>query len=963
MPRIIFRCPYLKGGTEEAAAHLENYVGYVATREGVERIDPGRAHLPATQKQRAMVQKLLREFPLSKGMFEYADYQAAPTRGNASEFITRAIEDNLDSLAKRENYLDYIAKRPRAQRMGPHGLFTGAEDALVLSQVAKEVANHQGNVWLPIISLRREDAARLGYDSAESWRALLSSYAMELAKNMKIPWDQFRWYAAYHDEGYHPHVHMVCYSADPAKGYLTKDGIAKIKADLAGQIFRQELTELYTRQTQRRTELTAEAQTVMERLIRQMQDGVLESGRIEQLTAHLAQRLKFTTGKKQYGYLKAPLKSMVDEIVDELAKDSRVAEAYRLWYGLRDEVLRTYRSDLPEHLPLSQQKEFKKIKNLVIQEALRLETVTQAPEEAGPEELPLPEAPPEDAPCWEEPPLPDAPPPEAPPPEELEEAEPSVSWSDRYKRARQYLYGGEDQPPDFERAHALFLEEACSGNALAMHDLGRMFLDGLAPGREIDTEQAQAWYAKALSAFLSVEEAQPGRYTEYRIGKLYAAGRGTEQDPTAAADWFAMAAEKGHKYAEYSLAGLYSRGQGVEQDHQEAHRLYAASAEQGFPYAAFELGKQFRDGVGCEADAGAAALWFTQAYDGFRTLEKQSHDDKLQYRIGWMHLHGVGTEQDEPQARTWFEKAARLGNPHAQYQLAKLILTDPAATADQVAEALSWLTKAAEAGQDCAQYALGKLCRDGRGEANDGPMEKDIAQAVAWFTKAADQGNPFAQYALGRLFLKGEEVPKDAGAAIRWLESAAAQGNAFAEYTLGMVYLKGEDAPKDVARVLPLLTHAAEQGNQYAQYRLGRLLLSGEDVPKDVEAAVRWLTASADQGNQFAQYTLGKLYLLGKDVPRDKEAATRWFTMAAEQGNEYAQYFLDHLDDPFGPSLLQTATRLLHHLGNIFRDQSPPPSGSGGIHIAVDKKLLRKIREKKMAQGHKADDHEPTMTL
>lgn len=225
MPRIIFRCPYLKGGTEEAAAHLENYVGYVATREGVERIDPGRAHLPATQKQRAMVQKLLREFPLSKGMFEYADYQAAPTRGNASEFITRAIEDNLDSLAKRENYLDYIAKRPRAQRMGPHGLFTGAEDALVLSQVAKEVANHQGNVWLPIISLRREDAARLGYDSAHAWRNLIRAHRNDIASAMKIPPKDFRWYAAFHDEGEHPHVHMMAWSAKPGLAHLSCEGI------------------------------------------------------------------------------------------------------------------------------------------------------------------------------------------------------------------------------------------------------------------------------------------------------------------------------------------------------------------------------------------------------------------------------------------------------------------------------------------------------------------------------------------------------------------------------------------------------------------------------------------------------------------------------------------------------------------------------------------------------------------
>ena len=911
MPRIIFRCPYLKGGTAETAAHLENYVGYVATREGVDRIDPGRARLPATKNQRDMVEKLLKEFPLSRGLFEYQDYRAAPTRSSASEFITRAIEDNLDSLAKKENYLDYIARRPRAQRMGPHGLFTGAQDSLVLSRVAKEVAEHRGNVWLPIISLRREDAARLGYDSAGSWQALLSSYAPEMARAMKIPWDQFRWYAAYHDEGHHPHVHMVCYSVDPSKGYLTRDGITKIKSDLVGQIFRQELTELYARQTQRRDSLAAEAQAALERLIRQMQSGTLENGHIERLTAHLAQRLKFTTGKKQYGYLKAPLKSVVDEIVDELAKDSRVAEAYRLWYELRDEVLRTYRDDLPEHLPLSQQKVFKKIKNLVIQEALRLEAMTLAPEDP-----PLPEAP-SVPPPDEDATLEDS--------EEPEDAEPNAAWSERYKQARQYLYGAGDQPPDFDRAYALFLEEARFGNALAMHDLGRMFMDGLAPGqsgdREIDADQAQAWYAKALAAFLSVEKVKPGRYTEYRIGKLYAAGLGAGQDHAAAADWFSMAAEKGHKYAQYSLAGLYSRGQGVEQDHQEAHRLYTSSAGQGFPYAAFALGKQFRDGVGCAADPAGAERWFKSAYYGFLTLEEQSHDDKLQYRIGWMLLHGVGAGQDEEAAQTWFEKAARLGNPHAQYQLAKLILADSAASADQVAEALSWLTKAAE------------------------------------------QGNQFAQYALGKLYLTGGEVPKDTAAALRWLEAAAGQKNPFAEYALGMVYIKGEDAPKDRSKALGLLTRSAEQGNEHAQYRLGRFLLSGEDFPKDVEEAVRWLTASAEQGNQFAQYALGKLYLLGRDVSRDKETAVRWFTLAAEQGNEYARYFLDHMDDLYGPTLLQAATRLLRHLGNIFRDQAPPPSSSGGMHIAVDKKLLRKIREKKMAQGHKADDHEPTMTL
>lgn len=213
MPRLAFKCPHIKSGTN-SSAHLENYVGYIATRKGVEKVSGSQASKPATPKQVAMVKQLVREFPLSKGLFEYEDYLVAPTRGNASEFISRAIEDNLNQVAKKENYLQYIAQRPHAERLGSHGLFTGEDDELVLSRIASEVASHPGTVWLPILSLRREDAQRLGYDNAKRWRELLSASAPKLAEAMKIPLSQFRWYAAFHNEGHHPHVHMVVYSAD-----------------------------------------------------------------------------------------------------------------------------------------------------------------------------------------------------------------------------------------------------------------------------------------------------------------------------------------------------------------------------------------------------------------------------------------------------------------------------------------------------------------------------------------------------------------------------------------------------------------------------------------------------------------------------------------------------------------------------------------------------------------------------
>ena len=128
MPRIIFKCPYIKPGTGGAAVHLGNYVRYAATRDGVEKLTPDQANLPATKKQQAMVERIVRDFPMSRGMFEYEDYKVTPTRAAASEFITRAIEDNYDQIAKRENYVSYIAQRPRAERVGSHGLFTSSDD-------------------------------------------------------------------------------------------------------------------------------------------------------------------------------------------------------------------------------------------------------------------------------------------------------------------------------------------------------------------------------------------------------------------------------------------------------------------------------------------------------------------------------------------------------------------------------------------------------------------------------------------------------------------------------------------------------------------------------------------------------------------------------------------------------------------------------------------------------------------
>lgn len=960
MARIILKVPYLKG-SEKTAAHLSNLVKYIATREGVEKMESAHRLWNSTKKQQELIAQILREFPDTRELFEYEDYCENPNRGNASEFISIALEQNLDQISGREKYLDYIANRPRVEKFDSHGLFTSGDAPLVLSQVAEEVAAHTGNVWTPIISLRREDAARLGYDNARAWKALLSAKAMELAENLKIHPDHLKWYGAFHNESHHPHVHMVCYSIDPREGYLTKQGIRKMKSSLANEIFRQELIPLYGEKTQRRDELKEQAAEAMGELLHQMKGGVLVSGRMEQLLTYLAERLQTVSGKKQYGYLKADLKNVVDEIVDELGKDSRIAEAYRLWWEVRGRIEAVYTETPSDPPPLSRCEDFKPIRNRVIQEALNLGSGTMTFEEPASVETALPDAEPDDdTPSMEAEPenTPTEPEDESEPPPRMPSSDGEKSsgswWTEEYKLAKQYLHGDEDAgiPQNFVKAREFFIMEAGADNPLALYDLGRMTAAGL--GCEADADEAYRWYEKALTVFHRAEEEKPWKYTEYRIGKMVSAGLGTQQDYLQAADWLTLSANKKYKYAQYSLGGLYYHGKGVEQDHKTAFALYTKSADQSFPYASFELGKMLRDGIGCVKNQLDADRRFKEAFLGFVSLEEKGHDDKLQYRLGWMLLNGVGTEKDEAKAKEYFEKAATVGNPFACYQLAKLILSDETASPPEVEKALGYLKQAVEAENPYAAYFLGKLYEKGQ------YVPQNTAEAVRLYALSAEQDNDFAAYRLGKLYLGGGGILKDVEAAIRWLTFAADRKNQFAEYAIGILYLKGEDVPRNVPKALEYLKRSAAQGNRFAQYRLGKVYLTGETVPKDIPAALQFLTAAAEQGNQYAQYTLGKLYLMGKDVPKDKEAAVRWFTLSAAQGNLYAQFFLDHMDEFKDSSVLLAGTRLLHHMSRVFADNAPPLKPPGQ---RTDRKLLRKLREKKQAQGHARDDNEQTMSL
>lgn len=637
------------------SAKAGGYMKYIATREGVEMLT---GNGPVTNSQQELIQKLLHDFPDAAELFEYEDYRKTPTLGTASAFITMALDANLHEMNSESGYLSYIATRPRVERHGAHGLFSSAT-AVDLDAAMAELEAHEGNVWTIIYSLRREDAARLEYDNADAWRTLLMMHSQDLAKAMKISADHFRWYAAFHNEGHHPHIHMMVWSDDPKEGFLTKDGIAAMRSKLTNTIFRDEMTQIYERKDVAYKELVETAQDTMRELIRKMNHQLCDNPVIEEQMSQLVQALETTTGKKQYGYLKKPLKALVDGIVDELARQPEVAQCYETWNQIRDELNECYGSRTPrEHLPLSQQKEFRRIKNDIIREA-------------------------------------------------------------------------------------------------------------------------------------------------------------------------------------------------------ESIRL------------------------------------------GLPTFEDEAMDDEPEPEQRSSH--------EEQSSNCIYEQARR-------YRAAKEVLQNVYALDEEHAEAVRELEQLWAEGYTVAAHQLGKFYRD------DLATLRDHEKAEKWFRLSAESGNIFSEYALGKLLLSQKRTEE----AVRWLDKAA------------------------------------EHGSQFARYRMGKLYLTGGSVPRNVVKAVEHLTSAAKQGNQFAQYTLGKLYLLGRDVKQDREQAREWFTRSAAQGNQYAQFLLDRFDQFRDPSVMLAATKLLHHMGRIFRNNSVPPHNPAGIRI--DSKRRRRLMEKRMAMGHKADDHEEQLS-
>ena len=371
MAKLITKFKYLKPNDRKS---IGGYAKYIATREGVDKIDQLYKLSPSSVKQQQLIEKIIKDFPDSREMLEYEDYEKEQTVGNASEFITRALEDNSYEVIQTKTYADYIATRPRVQRFGTHGLFTDDGVQVKLNEVSENLNQYGGNVWTVIISIRREDAERLGFNTGERWRDMLRSQTSLISENFHIPMQNLKWFAAFHNESHHPHVHLIVYSAEEKQAYLSKQGVLNLRSSFAKDIFAQDLLCIYEKQTEYRDELKVNSREVIAEIISSVNSGVYDNPKLEEMLLTLADRLSKTSGKKVYGYLKADVKSIIDSIVDELAADERIFALYDLWCEQQESVIRTYTDEIPKHVPLSQNKEFKSIKNAVIQEAMNIVT-------------------------------------------------------------------------------------------------------------------------------------------------------------------------------------------------------------------------------------------------------------------------------------------------------------------------------------------------------------------------------------------------------------------------------------------------------------------------------------------------------------------------------------------------------------------------------------------------------------
>lgn len=909
MSQLIVTSRYLKNGNQKNKTKRRNYTKYIATRETVEIrsqkfVD---RNANATKNQEQLINNLINDFPESKRYLEYEDYEREPTIENAGELISTIVERNADVVGNRQNFVGYMAMRPGVEKRGSHGLFNEKNEPIILNQAANEIAEHKGNVWSHVVSLRREDAVRLGYDNSDAWRELVKRHISDIAKAQNIPLCNLKWYAAYHDTTHHPHIHLLVYSTNPKQGFLTKAGIDKIRSAFANDIFHDDLQSIYQEQTVSRDELKAVSKNEFESIVNRIASNDHTDPQLGELIRKLYIQLQNVKGKKVYGYLPKEIKETVNKIFSELAKDENIRQLYDKWCSLERLKCKTYTQKEKELPSLTDNKVFQPVRNMIIRTVLNMKPfdVNTEIEGSEPNDEYIDNTPQNVLPLFDE----------AEPLEEKETDESAaaikyyIKWNDQYKKACKLIYGKDAKLNDFKKAEQLLLSESQRGNVLAVYDLGKLYsTDKLGERNE---EMSIAKYTQALQGFLQIEpnskKIKP--YIQYRIGKMFCYGLGTEQDYEKAFEWFERSAKQKNKFAQFSLANLYYYGNGVEKDLSQAFLWYQRSSSQGQPYAAYYIAQMYRYGEYVTKDNDTAQRYYQQALSGFLKIESDDMaNDDLFYKLGQMFKLGLGTDSDVTKAIEYFRRSAEMNNKNGLFEYGKALL-------------------------------IGEY------------IPQDTDSTVKLLEKAVKLKNSNAKRFLALEYISGEHLEQDIEKGIALLTECADSGDVIACYRLGKIYLQGEIMSQNLDKAEKYLLLAED--SEYAQYALAKLYLQEEKY--DIQKAVNYFENCADK-NHWASYQLGRIYLFGAEgFTKDKEQAIEWFTKSANDGNEYAQAMLDDISKFENDLLANTIFSLFVSLSRCIQDSYD--NDRKDLQSIVDRKLMRVIRKKKMELGEKEENH------
>ena len=909
MSQLIVTSRYLKNGNQKNKTKRRNYTKYIATRETVEIrsqkfVD---RNANATKNQEQLINDLINDFPESKRYLEYEDYEREPTIENAGELISTIVERNADVVGDRHNFVGYMAMRPGVEKRGSHGLFNEKDEPIILNQAANEIAEHKGNVWSHVVSLRREDAVRLGFDNSDAWRELVKRHISGIAKAQNIPLCNLKWYAAYHDTTHHPHIHLLVYSTNPKQGFLTKAGIDEIRSAFANDIFHDDLQSIYQEQTVSRDELKAVSKNEFESIVNMIASNDRTDPQLEELIRKLYIKLQNVKGKKVYGYLPMEIKETVNKIFSELAKDENIQQLYDKWCSLERLKYKTYTQKEMELPELVDNKVFQPVRNMIIRTVLNMKPfdVNTEIENSEPNDEYIDNTPQNVLPLFDE----------AEPLEEKETDESAaaikyyIKWNDQYKKACKLIYGKDAKLNDFKKAEQILLSESQRGNVLAVYDLGKLYsTDKLGEKNE---EMSIAKYTQALQGFLQIEpnskKIKP--YIQYRIGKMFCYGLGTEQDYEKAFEWFERSAKQKNKFAQFSLANLYYYGSGIEKDLSQAFLWYQRASSQGQPYAAYSIAQMYRYGEYVTKDNDTAQRYYKQALSGFLKIESDDMaNDDLFYKLGQMFNLGLGTDSDVTKAIKYFKRSAEMNNKNGLFEYGKALLIGEHIP-QNTDSAVKLLEKAVKLKNSNAKRFLALEYISGE------HLEQDIEKGIALLTECADSGDVIACYRLGKIYLQGEIMSQNLDKAEKYL-------------------LLAEDS-------------------EYAQYALAKLYLQEEKY--DIQKAVNYFENCADK-NHWASYQLGRIYLFGAEgFTKDKEQAIEWFTKSANDGNEYAQAMLDDISKFENDLLANTIFSLFVSLSRCIQDSYD--NDRKDLQSIVDRKLMRVIRKKKMELGEKEENH------